>query len=136
MANVIYPLAKQRLIDWILNNDGPAGSADLCVIGVKATYTYNAGHSTLANVSGASIVVPERELQNVTTDLGVVDADDVDLTGMSVGETIDAFIVYFKWASATLLLAYMDTPTNSSIPQTINSPAGLLTFDPAGIFRI
>lgn len=136
MMNRIYPIAKERLLEWAFTSTGPAGGADICVIGVKDTYAFSEAHSTLADVSVGAIVAPEAVIANVTLDAGVVDGDNVALAGMTTGQTIDAFIVYAKWASTTLLLCYMDTPTNGSIPQSINSPAGLLEFDAAGIFTL
>lgn len=136
MANVIYPLMKQRLLEWARNSNGPAGGADLCIIGVKDTYVYSASHETLDDVSGAAIVAPEAVIADDTITLGVVDGDDATLTGMIETEVLDAFIVYYKWPAATLLLCYMDTPTNMTIPQTINSTAGLVEFAAEGIFGI
>lgn len=136
MANAVYPLAKERLLEWAMGSNPPEGGATLCVIGVKDTYSYSAGHETLDDVSGSAIVLPETELDNVTLDFGVVDADDTDLNDMTIGETLNAFIVYFKWASTTLLLCYMDTPTNATIPQLINTEAGRLEFSASGIFEI
>lgn len=136
MANRIYPLAKERLLEWAFTSTGPAGGADICVIGVKDTYAFSVAHSVIEDVSVGAIIAPESVIENVTLDSGVVDGDNVSLTGMTTGQTIDAFIVYARWASTTLLLCYMDTPTNGSIPQAINSPAGLLEFDAAGIFTL
>lgn len=136
MSNAIYPLAKQRLLEWAFNGNGPGGAASLCVIGVKSGYVYSASHSTLADVSGSEIIVPESPLGNPTFTLGVIDADDEDLSGMTTGQTLDAFIVYMKWASATLLLCYMDTASNGSIPTTINASTGLLQFPVEGIMSL
>lgn len=136
MANALYPLAKQRLLEWAFNDSGPAGAADLCVIGVDDTYNYSITHEDLTDISGTAIVAPEQVIDNAVFTLGVTDGDDVNLASMEVGETLDAFVVYFKWASATLLLCYMDTPTNATIPQLISSPTGLLVFDDSGIFSL
>lgn len=136
MANTVYPIVKQRLLEWARNSNPPAGGADLCIIGVKDTYVYSGSHETLADVPGAAIVAPETIIDNDTITLGVVDGDNATLTGMTETETLDAFIVYYKWASTTLLLCYMDTPTDVTIPQIINSPTGLVEFPVEGIFGI
>ena len=39
MANIVYPLAKQRLLEWALEGLGPpAGVADLKMAAVNASY--------------------------------------------------------------------------------------------------
>jgi hypothetical protein len=136
MANVVYPLAKQRLLEWALAASGPAGAATVNVIGVKSSYVYSASHEHIADVPGADIVAPETELDNVTTLLGVMKADNPTLTGMTAGQTLHALIVFARWAGDSLLLCYMDTPADASLPALINSTTGLLAFDASGIFSL
>lgn len=136
MANTVYPLAKQRLLEWAAGSNPPAGGADLCVIGVKNTYIYSASHEDLTDVTGSAIVAPEVVITNDTYTSGVVDGDDSALSSLSVGETMDAFIIYFKWPAASLLLAYLDEPSNGSLPQLINSETGTLQFPGEGIFSL
>jgi hypothetical protein len=136
MSNVIYPLAKQRLLEWVLDSTVPADGADVKVIGVDSTYVYSAGHEDLTDVPGGSIVAPATTLQSVTRTLGVLDAENATLESMLTGETLTAFIVYAEWATATLLLCYMDTPGDGTIPATIDSETGLLVFDVTGILQL
>jgi hypothetical protein len=138
MANAIYPLAKQRLLEWALGGDGPPeGGAELKVLGVTDDYSYDAEHEILDDVDSDTIVIPGATLQNVTIDGGLVDADDIIVSGATPDSTLNALIIYAEWGGGeTLLMAYMDAPTDSSLPTVIDSATGLITFDPWGIFRI
>lgn len=135
MANALYPIAKQRLLEWVLGvSPAPVGAGALYMAGVTSAYTYSATHENVSDLTG--IVMPEAALQNVTLTNGVIDADDLTTPGMTIGQTLNALILYAKWAGDDLLIAYMDTPGDATIPQVINSTLGLIMFDVNGICRI
>ena len=136
MANAIYPKAKEKLLQWTLATGKPAGAATICLIGVKNTYVYSPAHEAIADVAETHVVAPEAVIENPTFTNGILNGDDALLDGMSVGETLHAFVVYAKWADTSVLLCYMDTPTVATIPQEIYSAGGLVEFSADGIFQL
>lgn len=133
--SAVYPTFREQLLSWALNANPPAGLL-FYVIGVDSGYTYNAAHNDLADVPGASITIPEVALASVTITGGVVDADNVSLSGLDTADSLDALIIYMKdGAAASYLAAYIDESADGSIPQTIDSTLGLISWNASGIFR-
>jgi hypothetical protein len=102
MANAVYPLARQRLLEWAFGGSTPAGFEGIFICGVNEDYTYSAAHENVSDLTG--VVGPETELLNVTFTNGVVDADDAQIDGMTTSETLNALVIYAKFAADDLLL--------------------------------
>lgn len=133
----IYPLARENFLTWLLSGAGaPAGAADICIIGVTSAYVYSDTHETLADVSGAAVCIAEQTLANVTLVGGVIDADDLAVTGITTGPTLDAFIVYAKWATTEQLLFYIDSATDGTLPQILSTSKMNIQWPVAGIGKI
>lgn len=133
----IYPKFRQQLLSWALAANAPAGLT-FHVVGVDAGYTYNAAHTSLADIPAGATVSPETQLTSVTVVDGVVDAADVEWDAvLTAGETITGLVVYLKsGAGATYLAAFFDTSTDASLPQLIESTTGFVRWNAAGIFKI
>lgn len=135
--SAVYPTARENFLTWLLSGAGaPVGAANICVIGVKDTYVYSAAHAVLAAVAGVDIVIPEVVLTGVTLTGGVIDAADLALTGVTPGPTLDAYVVYAKWAAATQLLFYIDTATDSTLPQILTTAKLNVEWSASGIGKI
>jgi hypothetical protein len=133
--SAVYPKYREQLIAWALAANAPAGLL-FYVIGVDATYVYDAAHNDLADVPGAAISIPEQALVSVTYVNGIVDADNVNVTGLDTADDLDAFIIYLKsGGGATYLAAYIDESSDGSVPQAIDSTKGVISWHASGIFR-
>jgi len=130
--SAVYPLFREQLVSWMLNADAPAGIAFYCV-GVDSTYTYSAAHSQLVDIGVSPIQIPEQALATVTYAGGVLDAADVELTGLTPGDGLDAVIIYVKWGAGNRLVAYLDESLDASIPTTISNSEGRIRFGTGGI---
>ena len=131
--SAVYPKYREKLVDWALNQSAPAG-LDFYVIGVDATYVYDAAHNDLADVTG--ITIAEQPLANLTFTNGIIDADDISVEGLDISDDLDALIIYLKdGAAASYLAAYIDESADGSIPQGIDSTQGVISWHSGGIFR-
>lgn len=138
MANVIYPLWKQALMDGSSDADlSGSGTTGLWVALVdEGTYTYSASHQYYSDLSG--IVGTPVEITNVTVSTdGVVDGDNATFSAVT-GATVEAIAMYRKNAGANTtwrLVAFMDT----SITGFTLTPSGTdvqLTWNGSGIFKL
>jgi hypothetical protein len=133
--SAVYPKFREKLLEWPLTDTVPAGLAFYC-IAVDSSYTYDPAHNDLADVTGGSIVVSEQALASVTYVNGILDAANVNLTGLDIADTFDAVIVYMKDGGGTsYLAAYIDESTDGSVPQPIDSTKGVISWNDSGIFR-
>lgn len=135
MASAMYPLCRQRLLEWFSNATTPTGIT-WCAIGVDDNYAYNASHENVSDVNALAITAPEKELQNTTYTNGYLNADDVLFDGLDDADEIHAVIVYAKWSGGDLLFAYLDETADGSLPQPIDATRGLISWNDDGIFRI
>lgn len=136
MARKVYPKFAEKLLSWAINANAPAG-LDFYFIVVDSSYIYDDSHTSLAAVGGGSIIVPETALAGVTITNGVVDATDVTLTGLTIGQTFDATIVYMKdGLGSSYLAAYLDESDDGSVPQTLGSTEGVIRWSDFGIFQV
>lgn len=116
MTSVVYPKAKEASLSGNLTS--------LLTATVKAvlvdtgTYTYDAGHDFLDDLSGiVGTAVTLASGKSVTN--GVFDADDVTFASVS-GATAEAIVIYIDTGTAATsrLLAYIDSGTG--LPLTPN----------------
>lgn len=134
--SAVYPKFREQLISWALNQNAPAGLA-FYAIGVDTDYVYNAAHVNLSSVASAAIVAGELALTGVTYVNGILDANDVEWTGLTPGDTLDGFIIYAKSGGGdSWLVCYIDGASDASIPQVIPGTTGKLKFNASGICKI
>jgi hypothetical protein len=134
--SAIYPLSKQRLMEYFLAGTTPTGVGFYCVA-VDSTYTYDAAHENVADITPSAIVAAEQALASETIlSGGALDADNVSYTGLTAGNTIDATIVYAKWMGGDLLFAYINDSSDGSLPQLITGTEAQINWNASGIFKL
>ena len=135
MANAIYPLYKEALLDEASNIDLNDGDVRVILIDA-ADYTYSAAHDFLDDVPAGARVATSGALANTTVTAGTFDADDVTFSSVS-GDESEALIVYIHTGveATSRLVAYLDTGV-TGLPVTPNGGNITITWDAAGIFTL
>lgn len=135
-VSAVYPLARQRVMEWILNGNAPT-DAVFYAIGVDDTYVYSESHELIGDVLAGSIVAPAYELVTPTVLTGgYLDAADILYEGLDDTDTIEAIIIYVTFTGGSLLMAFIDQATDGSLPQPIDSTKAAVYFNALGIFRL
>lgn len=133
MANAIYPLAKQSMLNAQLN----FATDNLKVVLVDtALYTYSATDQFLSNIAVGARVATSGNLANKTTTNGVFDADDITLSAVS-GASVEALVIYQDTGSAATsrLVAYFDTGV-TGLPVTPSGGDIIIQWNASGIFAL
>jgi hypothetical protein len=133
MANAIYPLYKQALLDADSDSDLDDGTVKVALVDT-GTYTYSAAHQFLSSLSG--VVGTAQTINNTTVTNGTFDGDNVTFTSVS-GNSVEALVYYIDTgvAGTSRLVAYIDTG-QTGLPVTPNGGNITITFDAAGIFTL
>lgn len=135
MANAIYPIYKQALLDALSDVDLAAGTVKVTLIDTAA-YTYSATHDFFNDVAAGSRIATSAALTTKTVTNGTFDADNVTFTAVS-GASVEAFIIWIDTTVETTsrLVAYIDTG-QTGLPVTPNGGDITITWDAAGIFTL
>jgi hypothetical protein len=133
MANAIYPLYKQALLDASSNVDLNDGTVKVALVDT-GTYTYSAAHEFLSSLSG--VVGTAQTIANTTVTGGVFDGDNVTFTAVS-GSSVEALVIYIDTgvAGTSRLVAYIDTG-QTGLPVTPNGGDITITWSGSGIFAL
>ena len=133
MANAIYPLYKQALLDASANVDLNDGTVKVALIDT-ATYPYNSAHEFYSSVSG--VVGTPQTINNTTVTNGLFDGDNVTYTAVS-GNSAEALLIYIDTGSAATsrLVAWIDTSV-TGLPVTPNGGDITITWNASGIFQL
>lgn len=133
MANAIYPLYKQALLDADANVDLDDGTLKVSLVDT-GTYTYSAAHDFYDDLTGE--VGTAQTIANTTVAAGVVDGDNVTFTAVS-GATVEALVLWLDTGTpaTSRLVAYIDTG-QTGLPVTPNGGDITITWDAAGIFTL
>lgn len=133
MANAVYPLYKQALLDGDSDIDIDDGTVKVALIDT-GTYTYSAAHDFHADLSG--IVGTPQAIANTTVANGLFDGDNVTFTAVS-GATVEALVIYIDTgvSGTSRLVAYIDTGV-TGLPVTPNGGDITITWDAAGIVQL
>ena len=133
MANAIYPLYKQALLDASANVDLNDGTVKVALIDT-ATYPYNSAHEFFSSVSG--VVGTPQTINNTTVALGLFDGDNVTYTAVT-GNSAEALLIYIDTGSAATsrLVAWIDTSV-TGLPVTPNGGDISITWNASGIFQL
>lgn len=134
MANALYPLWKEQLLQFTANNNLSAGTVKVALIDT-GTYTYSAAHQFWSSASAASVGTPQT-LTSKTYTNGTFDAADVTYTSVT-GNSVEALIIYIDTgtASTSPLVAYIDTSV-TGLPVTPNGGNIQITWNASGIFAL
>lgn len=133
MANAIYPLYKQALID----GDTLVDLNDLTVkvaLVDTGTYTYSAAHQYLTSLTG--VVGTAQTIAATTVTNGLFDGDDVTYTAVT-GNSVEALVIYIDTgvAGTSRLVAYIDTGV-TGLPVTPNGGNIAVNWNSSGIFQL
>lgn len=133
MANAIYPLYKQALLDGDTNIDIHDGTVKAALVDT-GTYTYSAAHQFLSNLTG--VVGTAQALTTKTVTNGTFDADNVTYTAVT-GNSVEAIVLYIDTGSSATsrLVAYLDTGF-TGLPVTPNGGDITVTWNASGIFAL
>jgi hypothetical protein len=133
MANALYPLWKEALLQAAANSDLSAGTVKIALVDT-AIYTYSAAHQFFTSISAAVIGTPQT-LGTKTFAGGVFDAADPTFTSVT-GASVEAIVIYIDTGTpaTSRLVAYIDTGV-TNLPVTPNGGNISLAFD-AGTNKI
>lgn len=133
MANAIYPLYKQALLDGDTNIDINDGTVKVALVDT-GTYTYSAAHQFLTSLTG--VVGTAQTITNTTVANGLFDGDNVTYTAVS-GNSVEALVIYIDTGTAgtSRLVAYIDTGV-TGLPVTPNGGDISVTWNASGIFQL
>lgn len=132
MANVVYPLFRQELIQ---GTSGTALTGTLKVVLIDtALYTYSAAHDFYNDVSAGAVGTPVT-LGTKTYVNGLLDAADSTFTAVT-GANCEAVILFLDTGtpSTSRLVAYLDTGV-TGLPVTPNGTDILITWNASGIIQ-
>lgn len=133
MANAIYPIYKQALLDASANVDLNDGTVKVALVDT-GTYTYSAAHDFYDDLSG--VIGTDQEIANTTVTNGTLDGDNVTFTAVS-GNTVEALVIYIDTGNGATsrLVAYIDTSV-TGLPVTPNGGDISISWNASGIFTI
>lgn len=135
--SAVYPKFRENLVTWALNGGGPVTS-EFRVRGLNNDYVYSDAHDSLGDVVASTPYVTEEiVLENVTVTNGILDADNVDFAEQTLGETLQAILVYLWDTTAEVgyPAAYINSSTDATLPQLIEQVSGQIRWNPAGICK-
>lgn len=133
MANAIYPLYKQALLDDSANIDLNDSTVKVALIDT-GVYPYNSTHEFYSSVSG--VVGTPQTINNTTVTNGLFDGDNVTYTAVS-GNSAEALLIYIDTGTAgtSRLVAWIDTSV-TGLPVTPNGGDITITWNASGIFQL
>ena len=133
MANALYPIWKQNLLDFVANNDLSGGTVKVALVDT-GTYTYSAAHDFYSDISG--VVGTPQTIGTKTFTNGVFDGANVTFTAVT-GATVEALVIYIDTGSAATspVVAYIDTSV-TGLPVTPNGGDITITWNASGIFAL
>jgi hypothetical protein len=135
MANALYPLWKEQLLQFTTNNNLSAGTVKVALIDT-GVYTYSDAHQFFSSASSASIGTPQTIGPVKTFTGGVFDGPDVTFPSVT-GNSVEALIIYIDTGTAgtSPLVAYIDTSV-TGLPVTPNGGNIAITWNASGIFKL
>ena len=132
MANAIYPKAKEKFLDALI--DIPTDTIKIALIDT-GTYTYSSTDEFWSAAS-AALVGTAATLASKTITNGVFDAADVTFTSVT-GASVEALIIFKDTGTAATspLIMYLDVAA-SGLPVTPNGNNIDVQFNASGIFAL
>lgn len=133
MANALYPLYKQAVLDALADVDINNGTVKVALVDT-GTYVYSAAHQFLTSLTG--VIGTAQTLTTKTVVNGLFDADDSVFTSVS-GASVEALVIYIDTtiAGTSRLVAYIDTGV-TGLPVTPNGGNINLGWSVSGIFQL
>lgn len=133
MANAIYPLYKQALLDGAANTDINDLTVKVALVDT-GVYTYSAAHEFLTSLTG--VVGTAQTIAATTVANGLFDGDNVTYSGVT-GNSVEALVIYIDTtvAGTSRLVAYIDSGV-TGLPVTPNGGDITVTWNASGIFQL
>lgn len=133
MANAIYPLYKQALLDGAANTDINDLTVKVALVDT-GVYTYSAAHEFLTSLTG--VVGTAQTINATTVANGLFDGDNVTYSGVT-GNSVEALVIYIDTgvAGTSRLVAYIDSGV-TGLPVTPNGGDITVTWNASGIFQL
>lgn len=133
MANAIYPLYKQALLDAAADVALDTGTVKVALVDT-GTYIYSAAHEFLTSLTG--VVGTAQTIGTKTITNGLFDGADVTFTAVT-GASVEALVIYIDTgvAATSRLVAYIDTGV-TGLPVTPNGGNISITWNASGIFQL
>jgi hypothetical protein len=133
MANAIYPLYKQALLDGSANTDINDLTVKVALVDT-GVYTYSAAHEFLTSLTG--VVGTAQTIAATTVANGLFDGDNVTYSGVT-GNSVEALVIYIDTtvAATSRLVAYIDNGV-IGLPVTPNGGDITVTWNVSGIFQL
>ena len=133
MANAIYPLYKQALLDGSANTDINDLTVKVALVDT-GVYTYSAAHEFLTSLTG--VVGTAQTIAATTVANGLFDGDNVTYSGVT-GNSVEALVIYIDTtvAGTSRLVAYIDSGV-TGLPVTPNGGDITVTWSGSGIFQL
>lgn len=112
MANAIYPKGREGFA----GGDVAWDTDTIKLVAVDATYVYSTAHQYLSSVGAAARVATSSAFTAKTITDGVLDAANVVLSSVPVGDTITAIIVYQDTGveATSRLLLFFDSKADTT----------------------
>lgn len=135
MANALYPLWKEQLLQFTANNNLSTGTVKVALIDT-GSYTYSAAHQFWSSASAASVGTPQT-LTGKTFTNGVFDSSTNPTFTAVTGNSVEALIIFIDTGTAgtSPLVAYIDTSV-TGLPVTPNGGDISITWNASGIFAL
>ena len=135
MANAIYPLYKQALLQADANVDATATAPTAALIDT-GVYTYSAAHQFESDLSGVIGTNQVLTTPTVGTD-GSFDSDNPTWTAVTGGTTVEAIVIFLDTGtpSTARLVYYVDT-SQTGLPFTTNGGDVTYTVAAGGWFTL
>ncbi len=135
MANALYPLWKQELMQFAANNNLSTGTVKVALIDT-GVYTYSSAHQFWSSASSASVGTPQT-LASKTFTNGVFDSGTNPTFTAVTGNSVEALIIFIDTGTAgtSPLVAYIDTSV-TGLPVTPNGGDISITWNASGIFAL
>lgn len=135
MANALYPLWKEQLLQFTTNNNLSSGTVKVALIDT-GTYTYSAAHQFWSSASASDVGTPQT-LTGKTFTNGVFDSTTNPIFTAVTGNSIEALIIYIDTGveATSPLVAYIDTSV-TGLPVTPNGGDITITWNASGIFAL
>jgi hypothetical protein len=133
MANAIYPLYKQALLDGSANTDINDLTVKVALVDT-GVYTYSAAHEFLTSLTG--VVGTAQTIAATTVANGLFDGDNVTYSTVT-GNSVEALVIYIDTtvAGTSRLVAYIDSGV-TGLPVTPNGGDITVTWSVSGIFQL
>ena len=135
MANAIYPLYKQALLQADANVDIIAGDVKSILVDL-ADYTYSAAHDFLNDVAAGARVATSGNLAGKSATSGTFDHDNFTWTSVT-GDESEAVIHYIDTGVETTsrLVSFFDTGV-TGLPVTPNGGDINFNVNASGLFTL